>query len=402
MLLSLKKFAQGFALQKGRIFGFGENANDDTGSVLKISALSAAELEEIDQNKIQVHNIGEERSVGLFNYEIGIRDKKNIEAASRKMILSKASDLLKKESCSLHRMRSQAKEIKELKVAWNERMAKLQDKGYSVKEMVNLKVEAQKLEDLEFLTKQKQPGPFTKIDDVNTFMNSEPESISKNNRMYREIQFQKNSSTGIKSDAAVFRLKRNHKNLDTSDYAANLCEYLNHARCSTKLSMCDLRNVLNGLNYSLPAPEISVTSTFDQVNHGSVEVCRVDKENETENCFTCGEHLACIWTEDVGDKINWHLGVADKFENGELLVSYMKRADQKGLTWLFPDEAEIHLTKRDQVIALSIPVRYSVTATMRCILNVKAHSNSMFQELCWLTYATYIGDELIHPDLSNL
>ena len=125
LLLSLKKFAQGFALMKGRIFGFGENENDDTGSVLKISALSAAELEEIDQNKVQVHNIGEERSVGLFNYETGIRGKKNIEAASRKMILSKASDLLKKESCSLHRMRSQAKEIKELKVAWNERMAKL-------------------------------------------------------------------------------------------------------------------------------------------------------------------------------------------------------------------------------------------------------------------------------------
>ena len=128
LLLSLKKFAQGFALQKGRIFGFGENANDDTGSVLKISALSAAELEEIDQNKVQVHNIGEERSVGLFIYEIGIRGKKNIEAASRKMILRKASDLLKKESCSLHRMRSQAKEIKELKVTWNERMAKFQDK----------------------------------------------------------------------------------------------------------------------------------------------------------------------------------------------------------------------------------------------------------------------------------
>ena len=68
------------------------------------------------------------------------------------------------------------------------------------------------------------------------------------------------------------------------------------------------------------------------------------------------------------------MGVVDKFENGELLVSYMKRADQKGLTWLFPDEAEIHLTKRDQVIARSIPVRYSVTAKMRCILNVKAHT----------------------------
>ena len=37
--LSLKKFAHSFAYQKGAIFGFGENADDDTGSVLKISAL---------------------------------------------------------------------------------------------------------------------------------------------------------------------------------------------------------------------------------------------------------------------------------------------------------------------------------------------------------------------------
>ena len=39
--LSLKKFAYGFALQKGAIFGFGEMSDKDTGSVLKKSSLSA-------------------------------------------------------------------------------------------------------------------------------------------------------------------------------------------------------------------------------------------------------------------------------------------------------------------------------------------------------------------------
>ena len=46
--LSLKKFAYGFSYQKGAIFGFGENADANTGSVLKISTLSKEEIEEID------------------------------------------------------------------------------------------------------------------------------------------------------------------------------------------------------------------------------------------------------------------------------------------------------------------------------------------------------------------
>ena len=73
-MLSLKKFAQGFSHQKGAIFDFGEKANDDTGSVLKLSTLNEDEVEKM--NKVQVHNIGKERSVGFFNYEIGFRGKK--------------------------------------------------------------------------------------------------------------------------------------------------------------------------------------------------------------------------------------------------------------------------------------------------------------------------------------
>ena len=201
----------------------------------------------MDRNKVQVHNIGEERSVGFFNYEIGIWGKKNIESASRKMVLNKSHDLLNR-AASFRRFLPQAKEIKELKVKWNERMAGLQVQGYNEKEVLNLKLEAQKLEDLEFLKNQTYPGPFTNITDVNAFMEAVPESKLKNDRMYREIRFQRNSSTALKRDAKVFRLKGAHKNLDTSDYASNLCQYLDHSKGGSNLSMGDLRNVLNGLN----------------------------------------------------------------------------------------------------------------------------------------------------------
>ena len=63
--LCLQKFAAGFAHQKGAIFGFSNKSNGDTGTILKISELNEKDLQQL--NNVPVHNIGEERSVGLFN-----------------------------------------------------------------------------------------------------------------------------------------------------------------------------------------------------------------------------------------------------------------------------------------------------------------------------------------------
>ena len=90
--LCLKKFADGFAHQKGAIFGFSDKSCRDTGSVLKISDLDKEELNVL--NTVQVHNLGKEHNVELFNYEISIRGKKNFEAASQKLLLNKSNDLI--------------------------------------------------------------------------------------------------------------------------------------------------------------------------------------------------------------------------------------------------------------------------------------------------------------------
>ena len=79
----LQKFTKGFSHKKGAIFGFGENVNNDTGSVLRISQLEETEIEHMNQSKVPIHNIGEERNVRFFNYEIGILGGKNVESASR-------------------------------------------------------------------------------------------------------------------------------------------------------------------------------------------------------------------------------------------------------------------------------------------------------------------------------
>ena len=83
-------------------------------------------------NTIQVHNLGKERNVGLFNYEISIRRKKNFEAASRKLVLNNSNDLIfnLQTNTSYKNFRKAANEIKELKINWNLKMLELQEKGY--------------------------------------------------------------------------------------------------------------------------------------------------------------------------------------------------------------------------------------------------------------------------------
>ena len=50
--------------------------------------------------KAVVHNLAEERSVGSFNNEIKMRGKRNIESASRKLVLNKPFDLVEKEEAA--------------------------------------------------------------------------------------------------------------------------------------------------------------------------------------------------------------------------------------------------------------------------------------------------------------
>ena len=109
-------FADGFEHQKGAIFGFGKNASSDTPkNVAKISTMYKEELEILDKN-VQTHNIGEERNVGIINYELKIRGKENIDAVSRQLVLNRSADLIKQYACSFIRFKKEAKLIQEIQV----------------------------------------------------------------------------------------------------------------------------------------------------------------------------------------------------------------------------------------------------------------------------------------------
>ena len=205
----LKIFADGFEYQEGAILGFGERKDADTGTVTKISTLSEEKMEILDN--VQTHNLGQERNVGFVNYELGIRGKHNLEAASRKMVLNKSADLISHSGSQYKKFRKQAAEIKELKVSWNRKMKGLEEKRFSQKEIVNTNLERQKLDDLKFLQNKATIGPFTTSEEVTNYVENEPESKEKNLRMYIEVRFQRNTCRIYRKEAAVFRFKKRRK-----------------------------------------------------------------------------------------------------------------------------------------------------------------------------------------------
>ena len=199
-------------------------------------------------NQVQIHNLSQERSVGFVNFELEIRGKQNLESVSRKMVLIKSADLTINNSFDFRKYRKPAVEIKELKFQWNQKMKVLEQSRFSQKEFISTNIERKKLDDLDFLRKQRHPEPFTTSEAVTSFKENEAKGKEKKKQMYIEVRFQRNTSQSLKKEAAAFRLKRNGKKLETSEYAANLSLYFDQSRSVSNLTLNDSRNILTSLS----------------------------------------------------------------------------------------------------------------------------------------------------------
>ena len=83
------------------------------------------------------------------------------------MVLNKSNDLIdNKVNVVFRKFQTEAIKVDELKLKWSEKMAKSQEKRFTKKDIVNLKLENQKLKDLEFLRNQIPPDPIAKPEDV--------------------------------------------------------------------------------------------------------------------------------------------------------------------------------------------------------------------------------------------
>ena len=112
--------------------------------------------------------------MGMVNYELSIRGKQNLETLSRKLVLNRSADLIQNKSMLQFTMyRKVAKEIKEIRLQWSKKMNVLKKKGFDAKDALNVKKDATKIKDLEYLKTQEIPGPFTLIDEIDKFIESD-------------------------------------------------------------------------------------------------------------------------------------------------------------------------------------------------------------------------------------
>ena len=80
-------------------------------------------------------NIGEDRNVGMVNYELSIRGNQNFEAEFRKLVLNRSADQIQNKSMLPFTMyQKAAKEIKEIRLQWSEKMNELRKNGFDVKD----------------------------------------------------------------------------------------------------------------------------------------------------------------------------------------------------------------------------------------------------------------------------
>ena len=140
--MCLVKFQRGFEKQKGAIFGFGTVQDDDTESVMKISSLQDTSI----LRGAPVHNLGEERSVGMMNHELEIRGKNHFNASSQNLVpvLNKSIDLTSGCFSNYRRFKRPADDIKELKLEWSKKMNDLVKEGLSKQEVAALTQENKK------------------------------------------------------------------------------------------------------------------------------------------------------------------------------------------------------------------------------------------------------------------
>ena len=347
----LKSFADGFAHQKGAIFGFRDKAAEPTDkNDAKICAMTKDEISVLDKN-VQTHNIGEERNVGMINYELSIRGKGNLDSVSRKLVLNRSSDLLKENCSSFKKYRKAAADIKKIRVKWNAKMKELEKRGFDTKEALNLKKDASKLKDLDFLKTQTIPGPFSSTKDVDMFLESDLTPKEKQDRLYVEVRYAKTTclSMNTKPLNQFFKLRQKSRKLEFNIYADCLKRYFDTSKSVNTVSLPEFKNTLGEI--------------CNEICNEADESKLSDDERNNEK--QVGQHVIVFWVEQM-EKV-WYLGIIDKITDDGIFVSHFAPTRNR-TEWTFQEDSDVQLVEEDQIIKHGFTVCYLQSTRIRCRL----------------------------------
>ena len=211
-----------------------------------MTELTVSTMDQEKLKKAAINNLDAERSVGSINYELGERGAKNLNSASRNHVISKALPLTKDKSVDTKFREMERKKVMPAIVeAWNRKQEQLSKEGLSTKEAQNVVVDRRRNLDLSKL--KEKGGPFVSSEEVKDFLASELSEKDKVARLYLEVRYSRDTTLSFPKNSDIFRLKRDHRNLDSSTYGANLIIFLDKVTFRNSVAMEDFEAALERL-----------------------------------------------------------------------------------------------------------------------------------------------------------
>ena len=85
----------------------------------------------------------------------------------------------------------------------------------------------------------------------------------------------------------------------------------------------------------------------------------------TTQSFYAGEHVIVAWCDR---NYSWELGVVEKCQSANIVVSHMVPTNQEKTCWVFPEEAVTLPVENDQVLLRRVTVHYHQSMRIRVSL----------------------------------
>ena len=166
-----------------------------------------------------------ERAVGSINHELGLRGATQLNAASSNFAQSKSYDLIELQPVDAYKNYTEtAKKVNHLVREWKEKQVEMEKQGMSKKMIESISSERRRVKHLDKL--KKEGGPFTKPEEVEGFIASDLSEKEKQDRLYIEVRFARDTTLSLPKKSELFRVKEKYKSLPLEKLAANLKVHL--------------------------------------------------------------------------------------------------------------------------------------------------------------------------------
>ena len=237
--LVLPRLADGFFLQRGNVFGFGD-FDRNSNQLLTVEECGTL-------NQAPINNIDSERDVGSVNYELKLRGAKQLATCSRSHVKAKLGDLLELKPVDAFKNHyKNADKVSAIVKLWKGTQEELKKHNLSAKEAEHLSTEKRKMSDLDKL--REFGGPFSKQTDVDVFLARDDITESmKQTVLYLQVRYARDTCLSLPKSSQIFRLKKDYRNLPYAVYAQNLKVYLSKVECKAGVTWEDFDQAIQCL-----------------------------------------------------------------------------------------------------------------------------------------------------------